>query len=435
MVLTPILYLEIGIATLIAVGVLWTRIEYGLFLYAFALGFPDVALPVGDAINVRVDDVLILMFLVRSLLWTAPSLSKNQKSIFKWQAVFFALCILSIAVESALGNPPGAYEPAKMAGCAVIFLVLPRLLQSERRFQFFISGLMCGGIALALQIRMHLGDNSAANIANFQELKSAATFSTWNPNTIGQAAILLVFGAGLGAVLFSKSSMGKMVWAAVAIGFALVPAMVFVRGTTLSIVVGIVAFLILSRQWKWVLAFATVCVCALLLIHARQPELMEDATSVNVSTGEGFSHRFDRWGMAFRAIEAKPVIGQGFGQELPYLLLIGSEGRAHDAYLAVWLELGMGGLLLFLIVIFQFTRAATILFRSVRFGSQGALILALILTLCLDSIALPTLYWEKLPTIAMSLALALVGLCERDVSPEQLKEIQWNNFQQFAPRM
>ncbi|HET6144990.1 MAG TPA: O-antigen ligase family protein [Candidatus Acidoferrales bacterium] len=435
MVLTPILYLEIGIATLIAVGVLWTRIEYGLFLYAFALGFPDVALPVGDAINIRVDDVLILIFLVRSLLWTAPSLSKNQKSVFKWQAVFFALCILSIAVESALGNPPGAYEPAKMAGCAVIFLVLPRLLQSERRFQFFISGLMCGGIALVLQIRMHLGDNSAANIANFQELKSAATFSTWNPNTIGQAAILLVFGAGLGAVLFSKSSMGKMVWAAVAIGFALVPAMVFVRGTTLSIVVGIVAFLILSRQWKWVLAFATVCVCALLLIHARQPELMEDATSVNVSTGEGFSHRFDRWGMAFRAIEAKPVIGQGFGQELPYLLLIGSEGRAHDAYLAVWLELGMGGLLLFLIVIFQFTRAATVLFHSVRFRSQGALILALILTLCLDSIALPTLYWEKLPTIALSLALALVGLCERDVSPEQLKEIQWNNFQQFAPRM
>jgi O-antigen ligase len=293
---------------------------------------------------------------------------------------------------------------------------------------------MCGGIALMLQIRMHLGDNSSANVANFQELKSAATFSTWNPNTIGQAAILFVFGAAIGAILFSKSSMGKFAWAALAFGFTLVPAMVFVRGTTLSIVAGIVMFLILSRQWKWMLAFAAVCACALMFIHAQQPDLMEDATSVNVSTGEGFSHRFDRWGMAFQAIEAKPVIGQGFGQELPYLLLIGSEGRAHDAYLAVWLELGVGGLLLFLMVIFQFTRAASILFRRVRFRSQGALILALILTLCLDSIALPTLYWEKLPTIALSLGLALVGLCERDVSPEEIKEIQWNHFQQFAPR-
>jgi O-antigen ligase len=434
MALTPILYLELGLAALIAVGILWTRTEYGLFLYALALGFPDVALPVGATINIRIDDVLILIFLVRSILWTAPSFSENQKNIFKWQAIFFTLCILSIAVESAMGNPPGAYEPAKMAGCAVIFLVLPRLLQSVRRFQFFITGLMCGGIALVLQIRMHLGDNSSTNIANFQELKSAATFSTWNPNTIGQAAILFVFGAGLGAVLFSKTSASRIVWAVLVTGFALVPAAVFVRGTTLSIVVGIVMYLILLRRWKWVLAFAAVCICALLLIHARQPELMEDATSVNVSTGEGFSHRFDRWGMAFQAIEAKPVIGQGFGQELPYLLLIGSEGRAHDAYLAVWLELGLGGLLLFLTVIFQFVRSGLSLFRNIRFHSHGALLLALILTLCLDSVALPTLYWEKLPTIALSLALAVVGLCEREVSEEDIKEIQWNHFPSLAPR-
>jgi hypothetical protein len=35
-------------------------------------------------------------------------------------------------------------------------------------------------------------------------------------------------------------------------------------------------------------------------------------------------------------------------------------------------------------------------------------------TLCLDSVGLPTLYWEKLPTIALSLAIAVVGMCERN---------------------
>lgn len=434
MALTLVLYFEIGIAVLIAIGILWTRIEYGLFLYAFALGFPDVALPLGATINIRLDDVLMLIFLGRAILWTAPALSENQKNIFKWQVVFLTVCILSIAVELSLGNPPGPYEPAKMAGCAVIFLVLPRLLQSPRRLQFFICGLMCGGMALVLQIRMHLGDSANANIANFQELKSAATFSTWNPNTMGQAAMLFVFGAGLGALLFSKSHASRMVCAGLAMGFALVPALVFVRGTTLSIVAGILTFLILFRQWKWVLGFALICICALLFIHARQPELMEDATSVNVSTGEGFSHRFDRWGMAFQAIAAKPILGQGFGQELPYLLLIGSEGRAHDAYLAVWLELGAGGLALFLTVIFQFVRSGLFLYRHTRFHAYGALILALVLTMCLDSVALPTLYWEKLPTIALSLAFAVVGLCERDVPQDAAKEIQWNNFQAFASR-
>jgi O-antigen ligase len=434
MVLTPILWLELGIAMLIAIGILWTKVEYGLFLYAFALGFPDAALPQGATINIRIDDVLMLLFLARVILWASPPPSQKQKNIFMWQAIFFMFCLLSVAVETALGTPPGAYEAAKMAGCAAILLVLPQLLQSERRFQFFICGLMCGGIALVLQIRMHLGDSSSANIANFQELKSVATFSTWNPNTMGQAAILLVFGAGLGAILFSKSRVSRIFWPGLAMGFTLMPALVFVRGTTLSIVAGFVLFLILSRRWKWLLVFAATCVCAFLYLHARQPELMEDATSINVSTGEGFSHRFDRWGMAFQAIQTQPFLGQGFGQELPYLTLIGSEGRAHDAYLAVWLELGIGGLLLFLMVIAQYARAGFVLYRDFRSQAQGALILALIFTLCLDSVGLPTLYWEKLPTIAMSLAIAVVGLCERNVSELEVKEIQWNTSESFAPR-
>ena len=434
MYLTPILWLELGIAMFIAIGILWTKVEYGLFLYAFALGFPDVALPLGSTINIRIDDILILIFLARSIVWTSLPPSQKQKNIFTWQAVFFAACILSIAVESALGTRPGAYEAAKMAGCVAIILVLPRLLQSERRIQFFICGLMSGGIALVLQIRMHLSDSSSATIANFQELKSAATFSTWNPNTVGQAAILLVFGAGLGAILFSKSRVSRIFWPSLAMGFTLVPALMFVRGTTLSIAAGFLLFLVLSQRWKWILVFAAVCVCALLYLDARQPQLMEDATSINVSTGEGFSHRFDRWSMAFQAIQTRPLMGQGFGQELPYLMQIGSEGRAHDAYLAVWLELGLGGLLLFIMVIFQFARAGFVLFRNDRSRVQGALILALIFTLCLDSIGLPTLYWEKLPTIALSLAIAVIGLCERDVSESEVKEIQWNTLESFAPR-
>jgi O-antigen ligase len=152
---------------------------------------------------------------------------------------------------------------------------------------------------------------------------------------------------------------------------------------------------------------------------------MEDATSVNVATGEGFSHRFDRWGMALQGIQTQPFVGHGFGQELTYLTLIGGEGRAHDAYLAVWLELGLGGLLLFLVTIFQFVRAGFILYGNPRFQLHGTLILALILALALDSLGLPTLYWEKLPTIALSLAVALVGLCERDVPEISSKEVCW----------
>jgi hypothetical protein len=201
---TPLLWFEIVVASVIGLALLWTNAEYGLFLYALALGFPDFAYPLGTTVNVRADDVLLLLFLARTILWTPAPASRAQKRIWTWQAIFLLACFLSIAVESALGTPPGGYEAAKMAGCAAIVVVLPRFLQSEKRLRFFIAGLMCGGVALVVQVHQHLGESAANNVANFQELKSAATFDTWNPNTIGQAAVLLVFGAGLGGIISRK---------------------------------------------------------------------------------------------------------------------------------------------------------------------------------------------------------------------------------------
>ncbi len=434
MYLSPILWLEIGVASLIGLGFLWTKAEYALFFYAFALGFPDFAYPVGATINIRVDDVLLLLFLARTVLWVPLPPSRSQKKILSWQAVFLAACFLSIVVESSMGNPPAGYETAKMAGCAAIFLVLPRMLQSEKRLRFFVAGLVCGGVALVIQIRQHLATSPSGDFANFQQLKSAATFDTWNPNTIGQAAILLVFAAALGGIIFSKSLVNRILWPSLAMGFALVPALVFVRGTSLSIAAGFVVFLLLAHRWKWVLVFAAVCFCALLYLHSRNPQLMKDATTVDVSTGEGFSHRFDRWGMAFQAVQTEPFTGHGFGQELTYLTLIGSEGRAHDAYLAVWLELGFGGLLLFLAAIFQFIRAGFFIYRDTRFKLHGALVVSLALVLLLDSIGLSTLYWEKLPTIALSLAVAVAGHCERKFPEPSAREVRSLQFEPYAQR-
>src|SRR5258708_14350859 len=103
MYLTPILWIEIGVAIPIGLAFLLTKAEYGLFLYAFALGFPDVALPLGTTINLRVDDVLILLFLARTILWAPALLSQSQSNIFNWQAIFLLACLLPVPVEMAPG--------------------------------------------------------------------------------------------------------------------------------------------------------------------------------------------------------------------------------------------------------------------------------------------------------------------------------------------
>ena len=366
---TPTLWFEIGLAVLMGVVVLWTKVEYGVFLYAFALGFPDVAFPLGTTINLRVDDALILLFFARMILWVPAPLSKGQRKIFIWQAIFLAACLFSIVVETAQGTPPAGYETAKMAGCAVIVLVLPRLVQSERRLRFFLAGLMCAGIALVIQVFMHLGSSSSNDFANFQQMKTAATFTTWNPNTIGQGATLLVFAAGISGTIFSKAPANRILWPCLAMGFALVPALVFVRGTSLSIAAGFILFLCLVRRWKWLLLFGAACLCAILFVYSLDRRLVEQAASVNVETGEGFSQRFNRWDMAYQAIQTAPFFGQGFGQEGNYLALIGSEGRAHDVYLTVWIDMGLCGLLLFLATIFQFVLAGWTLWRPAISGA------------------------------------------------------------------
>jgi O-antigen ligase len=411
---TPTLWLEIALGGLLALAILWTHVEYGLFLYGLALGFPDLAYPVGSTVNLRLEDGLIVLFLARAFLWAPARPSPGQRRILGWQAIFLALCVLSIAVESACGNPPSGYDAARLAGCAVILGVLPSVVSSQRRLRFLVAGLVCGGVALAIQVHQHIGESSLHEISNFQQLKSAAAFDTWNPNTIGHGAILLAFAAGLGATALSRTPTAKILCTILALGFGLLPALVYVRGTAISVAAGFVLFLCLLRRWKWVLLFAAVCLAVLLYLRSSQHSFLEDATSVNLATGEGLSHRQDRWQLTFQAIRSHPVIGQGFGQELDYLTLLGSEGRAHNTYLSVWLELGAGGLVLFLAVILQFVRAGFSLYRNLRFQSQGALILALMFALSLDSLGLATLYWEKLPAIALALATAVLGVCERN---------------------
>jgi O-antigen ligase len=412
--LSPIFCFEVGIAILLALWILCAKPEYGLFLYGLALGFPDIAIPLGTAINLRVDDVLIIFFLLRSVLWRPAPLASGQRKILKWQALLLMVCSLSAVVEFASGNPPWEYDTIKMIGCAVIVFALPRVLQSERRLRFLIAGLMCAGIALVLQIILRLGASSSNITTNFQRFKSAASFTTWNPNTIGQAAMLVVFAAGVGWIVFPKSPAGRFLWFSLSMGFALTPALVFVRGTSVSIIVGYVLFLCLARSWKWVLVFLMVFFAVFFYLQSKNRELVEDATQVDLATGEGMSDRFDRWNEAIKAIRAAPLLGQGFGQEWNYLSNQGSEGVAHNAYLSVWIELGIGGLALLLAVIYQFVAVGYSLYRRPQFQVCGALVLALTAAACLDSLALPTMYWEKLPTISLSIAVALAGICERN---------------------
>ena len=95
--------------------------------------------------------------------------------------------------------------------------------------------------------------------------------------------------------------------------------------------------------------------------------------------------------------------------------------------MSVWIEFGVGGLALLLGMICQFVTVGFSLYRRPQFQLCGALVLALTAAACLDSFGLPTVYWEKLPTISLSIAVALVGICERknlETAPQEVRALE-----------
>jgi hypothetical protein len=113
MIQLPILEFEIGVAILLAGGILCAKPEYALFLYGFALGFPDIAFPLGTAINLRLDDGLILLFFIRLVIWTPAPLAPGQRKILGWHVLLLLACLVSAGFESAGGTPPPIYETTK----------------------------------------------------------------------------------------------------------------------------------------------------------------------------------------------------------------------------------------------------------------------------------------------------------------------------------
>jgi len=408
----PVAGIAIACLVVILLAILWARPEYGLFLYGVSIGFPDLAVPLGPAVNIRIDDLLMALLLPRALLMYRIRFTARQCHILFWAILFFALCLLSAMVGAAVGRTPNRSDVLRLLGCGTVMLVMPALVHSWSRLWFVVAGLTCGGVVLISQIALRLGQSSTVSYATAQDLKSAAGFATWNANTAGQAALLLTFAAGTAAVLARRRSTCT-VYVVLATIFALTPLALLIRGSAIAVSAGYVGFLCLTKRWKVLLVAVIVAFVGVGYWYAIVGDAVSIATRVDVSTGAGFSGRYDTWHTAIEAISASPLVGYGFGQELRVAAGIGRELRSHNSFLSVWIELGPTGVGILLALISEIVLAGLSIYKYHPLRSYGALLVALVVALGLDSLVGLTLYWEKLPIIALSVGVSLIGCCER----------------------
>src|SRR5262245_14595007 len=305
-----------AIPGLLVLAGLWRYPEYGLLLYGVALGFPDLALP-SAAINLRIEDGLIALYALRLMLVPFVPLSQGQRSILRWQLAFAGACLLSALTAIVRGyDHYYLYVVTKLIGCVVAIVVLPTIVDSPRRLRFLAGGLMVGGVALLLQMGLRLIDAAPGSIVTFQDLKYSATPASWNPNTLGQAATLLTFGAAVGAATGSGRRAVNRIYFVLGNLFAAIPVAIFSRGAVLGVCAGYALFTIVTGRLKVLAVVITLAAAAGTYYVATLPPRIAEATQIDISTGEGLSGRYERWTFARSLIGERPMLGYGFGQEL-----------------------------------------------------------------------------------------------------------------------
>ncbi len=398
-----------ALALLVAV---WCRPEYGLLLYGVSLGFPDVVIPLA-AINLRVEDLVVALYALRLLLVPAAPFSGGQRIIVTSVVVFAAICLCSAVSALVIGyDQYYVYSLFKLVGCAVGLVVVPKMVASEKRFHYLLVGLMIGGVGLVLQVAVHLINASPESILTFQDLKSSATPATWNPNTVGQAATLLTFAAAIASMSTTVSFAKRTCYALVTL-FAILPAIVFSRGAVLGIAAGFVCFSVLTRRLKLLtIMTAAACIAGAVYLATLPPSIAE-ATHVDTETGEGLSGRYERWFFALDTISERPLLGYGFGQELAVFEERFGRALAHNSFLSSWIELGIAGPLALTAVIWSFFWTGRKLLRWPGARDQAAAVMALMVALVVEALGNGSLYWDKQPAIALTLAIGVVGLAER----------------------
>jgi O-antigen ligase len=217
---------------------------------------------------------------------------------------------------------------------------------------------------------------SPASVANTARFAGSVS----KPGELAAALVAgLVLSLGLAAAL-KRMPAARLAVLAVAPLCALGVLFTGSRGGLVALAVALAAFIAVGSKWRGrVLVLAIILVVAGLgfYTYAASPDLRAHVTSVGSGSG-----RVDLWTVAWRMVQAHPLLGVGLGNypidAVHYVLTPGTIARAqfvidqqkitHNTYLELWAETGLVGVTLFVLLAGFCLRSAL---RAAReFGRQ-----------------------------------------------------------------
>ncbi|CAN5207082.1 hypothetical protein BH20ACT13_BH20ACT13_24580 [soil metagenome] len=284
--------------------------------------------------------VCLLVWATLSLAW-ASDLDRAMGSVWQWWAV------------------------------AIVFLIVATCIRSDATLRLAVGAFVAGAV-LTILAGLALGNVGAG------EATTRFTGGAGDPNFLASGLVPAIVLAG-GLAGASKAAGLRWIMLAVIAFLALGVVMSESRGAAVASVVTVAAALIFFKHRRmYVVALAMVAVGFAVLAFTIVPGSWERVSNVGESGARG-----DIWTVAWRVGEDHALVGVGtknfqtvaadYVQEpgtLTHVGLIAEETKAvHNLYLELFAEIGIVGLLLFLIVAGGCLRAAWLAAR--RFEALG----------------------------------------------------------------
>ena len=372
------------LALLCVMGILPLALRWPVTLtfgaYAFVLPFSHVALfaDSGGVSGARLIGIVAIGAFAAAGLVQKRLVKPPAPALWAIALVLWAITTLfwSVSPEEALISLPTILSILALYLAAVCFRV------SERELRIVCLLAMIGGL-LAVMAGVLSGFEADASHADVRSRMTVAG-QEGNPNAVA-SGLLLPMGMAIGLLFSSRAVLGRAiaVTAIVAIGAGIF--LTVSRANLLALTIMLCVLLVRSRK-RWHLV-AVVGVLAGLLLF--MPDILFQRIDMLISgedtTGSG---RTDIWTSGLALLSRFGWFGSGLQTWSIVYMAYGSGIKyrgSHNSYLMVWVELGVVGLALLLMMIFAHLRLA---WRTSGRTSEGGFPVAIEAACCAVLVAL-----------------------------------------------
>jgi len=349
----------LSIGALIAFAVIVITPEIGVVSSLFVLPFfsfadnPTIAL----ALLVIITAFGYLVKLIRG------------KRIIRFEFVDIVICafILLIAFGGVFSAGQAASVRAANISCILMigYFLISNLMRTEKWLSCCVYAIVSSGTVVAvigiLQYVFGAVDNRWLDTSYFPDITGRSTALFENANYLA-VYLVAVFPLALYVSAVSKKGKAKLLSVISCLLILICTVLTWSRGAWIAIIVTALVFLLLrsKKTLRFIISILLIIPYAILILPRN---IKTRFTSIGDLTDSSTMYRFYTWKGSLRMLDDYFWSGIGYGPEAyraiyPEYAYAGIEAAAHShsLFLQIFIGLGFGGLLIFILAMFLFAQ-------------------------------------------------------------------------------